>query len=204
MYLQKGVVPPLSVANGIDFGYYRRIHGLVPPTLHEQMILARSRLFFATVMISSNVTGVVNSNCNNRIKSHGIVFPHDAPDAAAYMYNSDIFGDNGILDIEKLKGLLHILMVDPDGNPDMMFQRIFETTTALARPWAIAQWLLVHKFFHRHYTDINVAHIERVNDVMSELISYMEIDADAVLNTEDITREQTMGADVAQVQHSEV
>lgn len=53
-----GKIPPLSIAAGIDFGYYVRL-GLTAPNLHEQLMLARTRLYFALLKISSNLKGQV-------------------------------------------------------------------------------------------------------------------------------------------------
>ena len=47
----KGERPKCSIAGGLDFGYYKRL-GLTLPNLHEQLILSRTRLFFAAMKIA--------------------------------------------------------------------------------------------------------------------------------------------------------
>jgi hypothetical protein len=41
---------PLSIAGGVDFGNYKHL-GLEKPNLHEQLIIARVRLYQVTVKV---------------------------------------------------------------------------------------------------------------------------------------------------------
>ena len=102
--IKKEKRPLMSIANGVDFGYYQRL-GLTLPDLHEQLIISRSRLFFATIKVSHNTYGVVNSDLTNRFKCHAVIFPHDSSQVASYMFNPNIFGHDGLLNMDSLKGL---------------------------------------------------------------------------------------------------
>ncbi|EPZ36432.1 DNA helicase PIF1, ATP-dependent domain-containing protein [Rozella allomycis CSF55] len=76
-------VPYLSIASGIDYGYWKRIelsNNLKPLTLLESMLIAKIRLFGAIIKLTGN-----DRRC---IKGHIISFPHDGPDAVA-QYNTN-------------------------------------------------------------------------------------------------------------------
>ena len=62
-------VPELSVANGQDFGSYRRL-GLEEPNLHEQIILAKTRLYQVSVKIRSNAFGQADATTKSIGKKH--------------------------------------------------------------------------------------------------------------------------------------
>jgi len=195
--------PKLSIANGIDFGFYRRLQ-LTLPNLHEQLILDRSRLFFATMKVSSNIYGVVDNDLKSRFKCHAILIPHDAPEVASYMFNTDLFGPNGMLDLESLKGLLQVYFLDPKGNPDGLARRVFGTTTIMSRAWVLAQWLLVSKWLHPYYKDLDVSRIRETSTVVDHLNDHIEQTTITETNPDTIRFEQRLGSDVAQVQHMEI
>ena len=92
--LKKNSIPKNSIASGIDFGYYKRL-GLSYPSLMEQVIISRLRLFFGTFKVSSNSSGVVNADIKSMFRCHAILFPHDAPTVASYMFNPHIFETDG-------------------------------------------------------------------------------------------------------------
>ena len=56
--IEKEEIPELSIAAGIDFGYYQCL-GLEAPNLDEQMILSRCRLILATLKLKANCLGRV-------------------------------------------------------------------------------------------------------------------------------------------------
>jgi hypothetical protein len=199
--------PDLSIAKGIDFGFFERIKQLVQPTFFELLILARTRLFFATMKVTSNERGTVNRNHMHRLKCHAILFPHNAPEIASYMHNSDVFGKDGLLDMNALKGLLQIFLVDHKGNHDSLAEAVFSTSALIARPFVIAQWLLVLQKVHRHYFDLHVESITRLKEIvdqMSKLEQHLRDSATTVSDPEDVAREDQMGSDVAQVQNVDI
>jgi len=200
--LKSEKVPPRSVASGIDFGHYRRI-GLEMPNLLEMQVLSRTRLFFATVKVSSNTHGVVNSSLHNRFKCHAILFPHDAPSVASYMFNSDVFGTNGLLDFDNLKGLMQVYMVDDQGNIDSLFRHVFGTAVLTARPWVIAQWLQVLKMTNPYYGDLDLSELnERITGVITKLNEQIEQTTVRTSDPDVVAYEQGIGCDVAEVQNT--
>jgi len=201
--ITKGRLPFYSIANGIDFGFYHRL-GLTLPNLHEQLILSRSRLFFATMKVSSNTYGIVNHDIHSRFKCHAVIFPHDAPNVASYMFNPDIFGPQGLLESDSLKVLLRMFLLDPKGDPDRLSRDIYGTALIMARPWVIAQWLLVLKWLHPFYKDLDVSKIKEVEHVIQHINSRLQANAINVTDPNIIEYEQSLGADIAEVQHTDV
>jgi len=201
--LRKAKRPALSIAGGVDFGHYRRV-GLEPPNLLELQILSRMRLFFATVKVSSNQMGVVNRSLQNTYKCHAILFRHDAPNVASYMFNSDIYGENGILNLEGLKGLMQIYMVDHKARVDSLFRHVFGTANITARPWVVAQWLTALKWSHPFYRDLMIGNIDRVVSSVRRMNAYLEESAVKATDPKQVAFERGLGDDIAEVQHAEV
>ena len=92
-----GKLPSLSIANGIDLVCPPGL-GLTQPNLHEQLMLARTRLYFAMLKVSSNTKGQVNDNLSNSARCHAILFPHNSTEVATYMYGAMLQGHGGILE----------------------------------------------------------------------------------------------------------
>ena len=189
--------PPLSIAAGVDFGYYGRLDGVQLPSLLEQMILARCRLFFATLKITSNTYGVVNSSCKNKLKCHAIIYPHNAPEVASYMYNSDVFGKDGILDRNMLKGLMQVYLLDHKGNQDALANTIFGSNICTAKPWVIAQWLLILRQSNPYYSDLKVDRLHDLIEVTDSINEHLRQEVTVISNEAEVSREQTIGSDIA-------
>lgn len=201
--LRKKKRPKYSIANGVDFGYSKRI-GLEEPNLHEQLIISRTRLFFTAVKLSTNVSGVVNSDSGNVLKCHAILFSDDSHQKAAYMYNPSMFEEGGLLHHEDMKWLLRLFMMDPDGNPDKLFQRVFDSHVLIARSYVVAQWLLALKWLHPRYSDLVVDDIEKVRAAIARIKLTIRHEAVAV-DDEDLNAfDSQAGSDVAGVQNIEL
>ncbi|CAB9503076.1 Inherit from KOG: DNA helicase [Seminavis robusta] len=202
--IKSGKTPRLSIAAGIDFGLSSRLN-LEAPNLHEQLILARTRLFFAMVKVSSNMYGQVNANTALKRRCHAVLFPHDAPDGAAYMFESKLFETGGMLNKAELHKLLHMYMVDPNGRPDSIAREVYETVNLLARPYVIAQWLIVLKYTHCQYSDLDVSSLQdTVDAVILELNEGIMKGAVPIVGGQAVAHEQNLGSDVAQCTTQEV
>ena len=196
-------IPKLSIAAGVDFGYYVRL-GLTSPNLHEQLMLARTRLYFALLKVSSNIKGQVNMNDENNVRCHAILFPHNASNIASFMYGSDLFEENGMLNKTELLKLLSMYMVDPDGRPDSIAKSVYRTVNLFARPHVIAQWLVVLKWCNPHYRDINVEDIQkRVQDMVEWINKSILANATVIDDPEMVEYEHGLGSDVAQARNVE-
>ena len=102
--------PPLSIANGIDFGSYHRIKEMVEPNLHEQLILSQIRLFQTIVRVSPN-RGQRNYSRHN-IKANAIMFIHDGPESACEEIHDNSF-DN----------YMKLFFVDEEGHADRLAKK---------------------------------------------------------------------------------
>jgi hypothetical protein len=143
--LKKHKVPPLWVANGVDFGYFKRIPQLTEPNLHEQLVLSQYRLFQVILKIVPNYKYQQNYTRYD-IKANAILFLQDAPKQIHDMIESS----------EYLTNLFRIYMLDEKGAADRMAMKFFGTTKLLARGYVIHQWLIlldhVHPMFdYGHY-----------------------------------------------------
>jgi len=197
-------LPKLSIASGVDFGYFCRL-GLTYPNLHEQLILSRTRLYFSIVKVSSNSKGQVNQNTRNKARCHSIMFPHDATDVVSHMFGSGLRGENGLLEPAGLQKLLHLYMVDPQGRPDEIAKDIFKTVNLLARPHVVAQWLLTLKWIHPHYADIDVTDLKRVvTEALERTKQEMFAQCSVIDDPDALSYEMGLGSDVAQVRNTEV
>ena len=119
--VKKNKIPDLSIACGLDFGYHRWIKGLVEPNLQEQLILAKTRMYFAVMKATSNSHGAskdFDARCMARV--HAILFPHNAPEVATYLYNPKLYEENGLLDLAQLKHQMHIFFVTYKGESDRL------------------------------------------------------------------------------------
>ena len=106
--VQKGDVPKLSIKAGIDLGWSARL-GLTEPNLTEQLILARNRLYYTAIKICSN-TGTTGQDFDRRAlgRLHAVLFPHDAPEVASRVTQSQLFVPEGLLDENRIREFLQI------------------------------------------------------------------------------------------------
>ena len=204
--LTAGKRPALSVANGLDLGSGSRL-GLTTPNLHEQLILARSRLFFAAVKLTSNRKGQCNFNVTNRFKCHAILFPGNEAETIPYMANSDIFGDGGLFDFGYLRKLLAVYCLDESLEPDELMQFLQGSNELVGRPWVLAQWILVLQRLNRFYYDIDVtrteafvAEIARRVEMLSSFVAKGTVIIDDPIA---LQHEFALGSDVTESQQVE-
>lgn len=198
--------PDLSIASGIDFGHYSRL-GLTLPNIHEQLILSRARLFFATMKFSSNRKGQCNFNTRNRLKCHAILFPSQEADCVPFMTNSDVFGEKGLLDLSCLKGMLSVYCVDDKTNPDYLMRLIHGSDEIVGRPWVLAQWLLVLQRSNCYYGDIDVTgtrdFVRRIEARMEEVYKDLSKGIKVINDESALAHEAMLGSDVAENQQVE-
>jgi hypothetical protein len=187
--VKKGKTPELSIAGGIDFGNYKRIQHLQYPNLHEQLVLAQVRLFQVTIKISSNSRGQQNYTLN-RLRGHAILFSHDAPQMV-----KSLMGD-----VEYLKNILKLHFVDEEGKFDRLAKEAFGTTTILARPYVIKQWLLVLQQVHPHYADMEDDYIEDITNAVNTSLHHVKTSRYESSDQEELRFEGAIGSDVAMAQ----
>lgn len=204
--LKRQEIPKLSIANGIDFGVYYRLP-LTQPGLHEQLCISRTRLYVAVLKASLNTYG---SRCNfdvtNTIRCHAVLFPHNAPQVLDNLIYTDIFGENGLFNINELKKLMMIFLVDEHGKRDHLAKEVFGTAKIAARSYVAAQWILVSQKLNPYYHDIDVSNISRatMNKVFDvELSQALRKSAQVVNDPDAVLFDRHLGADIAENQHKE-
>ena len=203
---EKGKTPRLSIANGVDLGCFHRL-GLTYPNLQEQLIIARNRLYYAAMKICSNTTG---ASCNKDYRSiarcNAILFPHDAPEVATYMYNPDIFATNGVLDPGVMKQLMTIFFVDDKGKIDQLATEVFGSHNILGRDYVVAQWLIVLKHLNVHYADIDMSGMSSfaMKALFHDLHQSMKENKVDVDDEDAVQFEKFLGSDVSHNQHQEI
>ena len=196
---KKPTRPPLSVASGVDFGLHSRLD-LTSPNLHEQMILARTRLYFALLKVSSNSRGQVNHNRDNPARCHAILFPHNSCEVATHMHNPDLIMEGGLLEKNELGKSLNICMVDPRGKTDSMAREVLGMVNLIARPHVIAQWLIVLKWNNQFYGDLNLTGLRScITGLLDSVCERIIENASSIQNPDDIAEDNKHGSDVAAV-----
>jgi len=122
--LKESKKPPLSIAAGIDFGYYRRLKDLEMPNLHESIILSLNEVIHVTIKISSNQRGHVNFGLN-RLKAHVVLWPQTSVTSSLEDLNPRIIFNHDFL---KRHSSVHYYFLDPTGkNFDQMAQMAFSS-----------------------------------------------------------------------------
>jgi len=198
--LQQKHLPRLSIAAGVDFGYYRRLENLQMPNLHESIILSLHEVVHVTIKISSNHCGHVNFGLN-RLKAHVILWPQMSVTASIEQLNPNIIFNNDYL---KRHSFVKYYFLDPSGkNFDHMAKMAFSSGVLLPRPWILYQWFLVLFRVHCWYTVDDFPSYTQFEEMIRLLISDIKEAAVKVNNPNDIHLENAIGSDVAQVQSTE-
>ena len=178
---------PLSIANGIDFGSYRRIKEMVEPNLHEQLILSQIRLFQTIVRVSPN-NGQRNYLRHN-IKANAIMFIHDGPERACEEINNHSF-DN----------YLKLFFVDEEGHADRLAKKVFKTTTILARKYVVKQWLILLNKMNYWYSDYTEEYMQKILDATGNALQSVKRNCGIISDKAVIQHDAALGSDVAAVQ----
>ena len=189
--------PKLSIAAGLDFGYYKRL-GLEPPNLDEQMILSRCRVIIATLKLKSNAYGKVGFH-RDKLLCNAILFAHNAPVKASSLLSAE-----QMLDVTKISDMLKLYFLDPYGNIDRLFQAAMQRTDIFARPWVICQWLEVLYREHRHYGDMSPPNVDYIKAQVQAANKKIQDEAVRITSEAAFELESKIGSDIAQSQTCEV
>jgi hypothetical protein len=146
-------VPLKSVANGVDFGDYKRI-GLTEPNTMEISAIAKIRHYHSIFKISDNKEGGRTDCTNYRLRGHHILFKHDAPFRAALRFLNNMGGQGDNMSLKDiLSRSIVIQLIGSKGKYDPLCQRLENNGYMHLRPHVIYQWLKVLKFTHPLYED---------------------------------------------------
>ena len=133
-------IPERSIANGIDFGDYRRI-GLEPLTLRERHIISKVRHYLNIIKIESN-TGKLRENTHSALKGCGIMFDHDSPQVVVDLFTPD-----------SINGSVELQFVGPDGKYDRLIAKAIKSANVSGRAHVIYQWLAVLRRINKWYEE---------------------------------------------------
>ena len=179
--------PELSLANGVDFGDFRRI-GLEPLNVHEQVILGQMRLYSKFVKIRRNI-GHRSDYSHCRIQAHAVLFEDDSPVVAAKeLFNPD-----------RLKGTIRIHFVGPKGENDWLLKETMKATTLLARPYVLYQWIAVCRVVNPSYSELEIPKVKEFTKLINDTVHHILDNAVYSNDETDMAFEECIGADVAEV-----
>ena len=199
--------PINSIISGLDLGDYKRI-GLEEPTIMERCLIAKTRLYHNVVRIQGNkMNGCRTDNTNNELRSHSIVFRHDAPIVSIFplLLNSGCRGsDEAVNDLcKKMRELIHIEIIGPDNKIDLIAKKASQSTILQARPHIIYQWLTVLRTIHPLYKDDpQLPNFEEFKKVIKICSDKVILDAERNTSKEEIEIERARGDDVVEVRTS--
>jgi hypothetical protein len=186
-------VPRFSIANGIDFGYYKRLD-LTAPNLHEEVILGRVRAVIASYKIKSNMCGC-RTITRDKIQCNAVLFCQEK-----FEELSEMLSGHQMFDEKGLELLIQIFLLDDKGELDNLVRMACGRADILARPSVVAEWITVLIHVHLYYKDIEVPSVidimKRIdktnNSILKNATRVDKVDVNEV--------ERMVGTDVAQVQ----
>ena len=109
-----------------------------------------------------------------------------------------------MLNVSKLKDMLKLYFVDPNGNIDHLFHSAMKRHNIFARPWVICQWLQVLHREHSHYGDLEVPDSDYIRKKIDAANKEIQQTATHVTSESAFVVETQIGSDVAQSQSREL
>lgn len=201
--VQKKKVPKNSIKSGVDFGWFKRL-GLTEPNLPEQLILARNRLYYTVVKISSNRSGAAQDYDRRAMaRINAIMFPHNAAEVGNRITENHLLAPGGLLDERQVEDFLQLYFLTDKDEFDALMKKVFGTTLLFARSHVLAQWFLVLKTINPEYRDLDTHAVKqglfdpRVRRINEVLRNKAKIETDPKL----VKHDQQIGSDIAHNQH---
>jgi hypothetical protein len=195
--LEKRQIPKLSVAGGIEFGNYARV-GLEPPSLHEELIIAKTRLVISSLKIKSNMCGRVSLD-RDTLQCNAVLFCQDNVDSIGRMLSGEeMFDENGLV------SLLKVFLLDDKGDLDRLARSAFGRADLLARPWVVCQWIVFLGFVHVAYIDETFPSVDEIRVKIDRANKEIKKNAVKIDVKDFVDFENQLGSDVANTQYEEV
>ena len=189
----RAVRPSLSIAAGVDFGYFRRL-GLAPLNFHEKTILSLNRLFVAVLKVTLNTSGRVNYNTSSKLRAHAVMFAQDSLSVLGKYFQKDAdltSLENMIKDV-----LLHL--IDGKGRCDFLAKRILLSSTIFGRWWNFLSYMRVLKVVSSEFGHIPIPTQEEMQ-ARCELAKTSIVDeAEIVEDRGAVMMEAQIGSDVVE------
>jgi hypothetical protein len=187
--MARKVIPTFSIANGHDYGDYKRMSTLLPLTVVEKHLISRNRIYGSIVKIKEGG--------NRQLIGNIITFEHDGPEKCAEKF-----------DFPDVKGILKTLKVAFVGtrNQYEKYRKdvIMTCGELQVRTENIYNWLKMLRHCNPKYWNITINESEecltRVNNVTNRLIENIEImDTENAVNIERVISSDT--ANVREVKY---
>jgi hypothetical protein len=144
-----------SIASGLDFGNAVRL-GLDTPTMMENTILSRYRIYHNVVRIHNNMPvkkgeRVDGTKC--QIRTNCVLFPTNSPNVASASLASKILAsDNGWASASKeLKEHITFQLVGAEGDHDFLLKSMGMSSILKYRPHVLYQRLCIYQHLHPQY-----------------------------------------------------
>ena len=190
--LDEGELPELSIANGVDFGNYKRL-GLTEPNLHEKAIISQIRNYIKYIKVRYSVTGTNRSYTMNKLDAHVVMFADDTTGVVRRCWKK-----------EHIKTAIQLLLICPDGKPDKLVRDLLGSTSVIGRSYVVHQWLSVLDVVSSQYgTDVcptqTLPEFSIFHQTMREAIEEMVGNAEISTSPSQLRFENESGSDVAQV-----
>ena len=149
--------PPVnSIASGLDFGSIRRLPGIETPSLSELQMLSKLHHFHHVVKVHGNhLSGSRSDFTKNELRSHAILFRHDAPvvSSLALIMDKVIHGGDTIELQELFTTTLTVQLVTHQGEMENILHKARRQTHIQSRPYVFYQWLSILQRMHPLYKD---------------------------------------------------
>ena len=195
-YIRCNEKPPPYSLKYVDFGNPHRL-GLLPLTAMERAIIARVRHYQAVVKVRVDLGGLASADSGavrSQLKSHCILFPHDAPDVAP---------SGLLLGARRMsKPLIRLQFMGPQGAIDHLSMETFRTCSpgVYGRWHVVYSWLAVLSRVNGNYSSYALPGVEQVRSFVESCNQALE--ASAVFVPLDRDPDKNACDDVADVRDS--
>ena len=163
----------------IDFGNYSRI-GIEEPTILEKAVLAQYQLYRKVIKIERPLGQYT-------LRSHMVLFDHDAPSNAAQSFSEKNVDD-----------IIFVFLTEDGKNHDVLVRETFGSSRFRCRPYVIYQWLSVLRCINPNYFDIDLPDIENLQRLSNNILNKLRSSA----IQEKLPPLAHVGDDVARVRES--
>ena len=186
--------PPMSIANGVDFGSVQRL-GLPEPSVPERILIAKARHFHNVIKIQSNHGSNKRSDFGkSALRASSIAFRHDAA-----MVTAMALAYENVMNV--LKANITVELLGPEREFEKLARKAKMQTLLQARAHVVFTWLAVLQHLHIAYKDdpkLQPADFHELKVALGRCTSDLIDGAVHVSDKKSLLAEQIIGDDVAQ------
>ena len=192
-------IPPNSIADGVDFGDFRRI-GLTPLQPTERMILSKVRLYNRIVKFSPSYGS--EPWHTTKLAGHHILFHDNSTNVVTDIYRNvdDHFTD--------ISSSVRLQMVGKEKEEiDDLISRTFGCRRLVGRSYVLYQWMKVLDVINKHYFDGRFGSSvtkEILEDKLRSVEAQLRSNANYIIGERNVAFENSIGDDTAGVRSERV